>query len=148
MQERGRAAHQNANRQPPEHCVHIDDIEIDYESLREAGAMMGSGGLVVMDQDTCMVDVAKYFLKFLQEESCGKCVPCRIGSEKITEMGTRLLAGEVSLEEFDTYEPIAMQLSSVMQATSICGLGQVASHPLQSFLKFFPDLARDACRNR
>ena len=83
--------------------------------------------------------------RFYRNESCGKCVPCRIGSQKITEMGERLLAGDVSLDELETFQPTALQLSQVMTATSICGLGAVASNPLSSFLKFFPELAREAC---
>ncbi len=127
--------------------IDVRDLPLDINVSRAVGYMLGAG-IVVYGEGCNVLAEAVANSRFYRNESCGKCVPCRIGSEKITEMGTRLLAGEVSLEEFDTYEPIAMQLSSVMQATSICGLGQVASHPLQSFLKFFPDLARDACRNK
>jgi NADH:ubiquinone oxidoreductase subunit F (NADH-binding) len=127
--------------------IDVRDLPLDINVSRAVGYMVGAG-MVVYGAGCDVLSEAVANSRFYRNESCGKCVPCRIGSEKITEMGTRLLSGEVSLEEFDTFEPIAMQLSGVMQATSICGLGQVASNPLQSFLKFFPDLARNACRNK
>jgi formate dehydrogenase/bidirectional [NiFe] hydrogenase diaphorase subunit len=133
----------------PEGVTEIDvrDLPLDINVSRAVGYMVGAG-IVVYGEGCNVLAEAVANSSFYRNESCGKCVPCRIGSQKITEMGTRLLAGEVTAEEFETFEPIAMQLSGVMQATSICGLGQVASAPLQSFLKYFPELARDACRKK
>jgi NADH:ubiquinone oxidoreductase subunit F (NADH-binding) len=133
----------------PEGVTEIDvrDLPLDINVSRAVGYMVGAG-IVVYGEGCNVLAEAVANSSFYSNESCGKCVPCRIGSQKITEMGQRLLAGEVSAEEFETFEPIAMQLSGVMQATSICGLGQVASAPLQSFLKYFPELARGACSKK
>jgi NADH:ubiquinone oxidoreductase subunit F (NADH-binding)/NADH:ubiquinone oxidoreductase subunit E len=127
--------------------IDIRDLPLDINVSRAVGFMLGAG-IVVYGEGCDVLAEAVANSRFYRNESCGKCVPCRVGSQKITEMGERLLAGQVDADEFASFEPVAMQLSNVMQATSICGLGQVASNPLQSFLKFFPDLARQACRKR
>jgi len=111
------------------------DIPVDYDSLIEAGAMMGSGGLVVMDEETCMVDVAKYFLTFSQSESCGKCTPCREGTIRMMEILVQITEGKGEMEDIDTLE----RLAKVMKTTSLCGLGQTASNPVLSTLRYFKD---------
>lgn len=127
--------------------ISIRDLPLDINVSRAVGYMLGAG-IVVYGEGCDVLSEAVANSRFYRNESCGKCVPCRIGSQKITEMGEKLLAGEIDAHEFESLEPVAMQLSSVMQATSICGLGQVASNPLQTFMKYFPDLARDACRKK
>jgi NADH:ubiquinone oxidoreductase subunit F (NADH-binding) len=118
------------------------DVKIDYEALLEAGTIMGSGGLVVMDEDTCMVDIAKFFTDFLQRESCGKCIPCREGSRRmheILENITRRPADDSKNETLERFKGV-MQLSNlaeVIRDTSLCGLGQTAPNPLISALKYF-----------
>ncbi|MCK5131807.1 MAG: NADH-quinone oxidoreductase subunit NuoF [Candidatus Sabulitectum sp.] len=120
------------------------DIKIDYESLKEFGAMMGSGGLVVMDEDTCMVDVAKFFMDFIQRESCGKCIPCREGTRRMLEMleavtrGRRGESGRQSLERFRGIVNME-KLGEVIKQTSLCGLGQTAPNPVLSTLRWFRD---------
>lgn len=120
------------------------DIKIDYESLKEFGAMMGSGGLVVMDEDTCMVDVAKFFMDFIQRESCGKCIPCREGTRRMLEMleaitrGRRGETGRDSLERFKGIVNME-KLGEVIKQTSLCGLGQTAPNPVLSTLRWFRD---------
>lgn len=109
------------------------DLPIDYESLSEAGSMMGSGGMIVMDENTCMVDVARYFTNFLQEESCGKCSICREGTQRMFEMLTNITEGKGTMEDLQLLE----ELGSVIKDTSMCGLGQTASNPLLSTLKYF-----------
>jgi NADH:ubiquinone oxidoreductase subunit F (NADH-binding) len=133
----------------PEGVEEIDvrDLPLDINVSRAVGYMVGAG-IVVYAEGCDVLSEAVAGSRFYRNESCGKCVPCRIGSQKITEMGERLLSGDVSPDEFKTFAPVAIQLSGVMQATSICGLGQVAGNPLQTFLKFFPELARDACRKK
>lgn len=111
------------------------DIPVDYDSLIAAGAMMGSGGLVVMDENTCMVDVAKYFISFSQSESCGKCTPCREGTTRMKEILTRITQGEGKIEDLDTLE----RLGRVMKTASLCGLGQTAPNPILSTLRYFRD---------
>jgi NADH:ubiquinone oxidoreductase subunit F (NADH-binding) len=111
------------------------DLKVDYESLVSAGAMMGSGGVVVMDEDTCMVDIARYFMDFVQDESCGKCVPCRVGTRRILEILTRICEGKGQKDDLDTLETLCGQIRS----TSLCGLGQGAPNPVASTLKFFRD---------
>ncbi|KAA1261735.1 NADH-quinone oxidoreductase subunit 1 [Rubripirellula obstinata] len=130
----------------PESITEIDirDLPLDINVSRAVGYMLGAG-IVVYGEGCDVLAEAVANSRFYKNESCGKCVPCRIGSQKVTEMGERLLANEVTKEEFATFEPVALQLSEVMQATSICGLGQVASNPMQTFLKYFPDLAQKAC---
>lgn len=116
---------------PTEHL----DLELDYDSLGRVGAMMGSGGLVVMDDTTCMVDVARYFLNFTQSESCGKCTPCREGTRRMLEILTRICDGKGVIEDIDTLE----RLSRVIVTTSLCGLGQSAPNPVLSTLRYFKD---------
>jgi len=116
---------------PEEHL----DLPIEYDSLGPVGAMMGSGGLVVMDDTTCMVDVARYFLNFTQSESCGKCTPCREGTKRMLEILTRICEGEGVIEDIDTLE----RLSRVIVTTSLCGLGQSAPNPVLSTLRYFKD---------
>ncbi len=119
------------------------DTEVDYESLREIGAMMGSGGFVVMDEDTCMVDVAKFFLTFIQNESCGKCVPCREGTKRMLEIIERIPVrygtnGDKT-EQLQRFKGIIhlQRLAKVIQDTSLCGLGQSAPNPVLSGLRYF-----------
>ncbi len=113
----------------------ILDIPVDYERLSEVGAIMGSGGLVVMDQDTCMVDVARYFLDFTQSESCGKCVPCRLGTKQMLEILTDICKGNGKPEDLGLLEEIA----EAVKAGSLCGLGQTAPNPVLTTLKYFRD---------
>lgn len=130
----------------PEGVTEIDvrDLPLDINVSRAVGYMVGAG-MVIYGEGCNVLAEAVANSRFYRNESCGKCVPCRIGSEKITEMGERLLAGEVTLQELESFQPVALQLSDVMVATSICGLGAVASNPMSSFLRFFPELAREAC---
>lgn len=121
------------------------DIKIDYESLKDIGAMMGSGGLVVMDEDTCMVDVAKFFLSFITKESCGKCIPCREGTmrmyeivESITSPYSRMKSEEENLRRFNMIMHLE-NLAQVIKETALCGLGQTASNPVLSTLRHFPE---------
>lgn len=109
------------------------DMPMDFDSLKKVGAMIGSGGLVVMDEDTCMVEVARFFMNFTQNESCGKCVPCREGTRRMLEILTRIVNNEGSLEDLDLLETLACTISE----TSLCGLGQSACKPVQSTLKYF-----------
>jgi len=111
------------------------DLPIDYEELTKAGSMMGSGGMVVMDEDTCMVDVARYFLEFLQDESCGKCFPCREGTQRLREILTRICEGKGTEEDL----PLLEDMSWMMQQTSLCGLGQTAANPVRTTLRYFRD---------
>ena len=111
------------------------DMPLDFDSLKKVGAMIGSGGLVVMDEDTCMVEVARFFMNFTQNESCGKCVPCREGTRRMLEILTRIVNNEGSLEDLDLLE----DLSSTITETALCGLGQSACKPVQSTLKYFRD---------
>jgi len=120
------------------------DIEIDYESLIEVGAMMGSGGLVVMDEDTCMVDVAKFFMDFIQRESCGKCIPCREGTKRMLEILESITQKPSGLSERDALERFKgiiqlEKLGAVIKDTSLCGLGQTAPNPVLSTIKWFRD---------
>ncbi len=111
------------------------DLLVDFEKLTETGSMMGSGGMIVMDEDTCMVDVAKYFLNFLKEESCGKCVPCREGIRAMLEILTRITEGEG--EEGDV--ELLQELSEVVAETSLCALGGTAPNPVLTTIKYFRD---------
>jgi len=118
------------------------DIEIDYESLKTVGAMMGSGGLVVMDEDNCMVDVAKFFMDFIQRESCGKCVPCREGTRRMLETLNRITRGrrnEVGKQALERFQSVMYleQLAEVIRDSSLCGLGQTAPNPVLSTLRWF-----------
>ena len=111
------------------------DLSVDYDSLISAGAMMGSGGLVVMDEDTCMVDVAKFFLNFTQSESCGKCTPCREGTKRMLEILTRITEGQGREDDIELLEDLARNIKQ----TALCGLGQSAPNPVLSTLKYFRD---------
>jgi NADH:ubiquinone oxidoreductase subunit F (NADH-binding)/(2Fe-2S) ferredoxin len=111
------------------------DTGIDYDSLQEVGAIMGSGGLIVMDEDTCMVDVAKYFLDFVQDESCGKCTPCRVGTKKMLDILKSICSGTAVMEDLDVLEELAEDVRNV----SLCGLGQTAPNPVLSTLRHFKD---------
>ena len=111
------------------------DLPIDYESLTEAGSMMGSGGMVVMDEDTCMVDVAKYFLSFTQDESCGKCTPCREGTKAMLDILERITKGEGTEEDLQLLEDLAVSIKE----TALCGLGKTAPNPVLTTLRYFRD---------
>ena len=116
---------------PAEHF----DIPIDYDNLISIGSMMGSGGLIVMDEDNCMVDIAKFFLEFTVDESCGKCTPCRIGTKRMYEMLDKITKGKATLEDLDKLE----ELCYYIKANSLCGLGQTAPNPVLSTLRYFKD---------
>ena len=116
---------------PAEHF----DIPIDYDNLISIGSMMGSGGLIVMDEDNCMVDIAKFFLEFTVDESCGKCTPCRVGTKRMWEILDRITKGKGTLEDLDKLEELAYHVKS----NSLCGLGQTAPNPVLSTLKCFRD---------
>jgi NADH:ubiquinone oxidoreductase subunit F (NADH-binding)/(2Fe-2S) ferredoxin/Pyruvate/2-oxoacid:ferredoxin oxidoreductase delta subunit len=111
------------------------DLPVDYEALTAAGSMMGSGGMVVMDESACMVDVAKYFVKFLKEESCGKCTPCRLGLDRMLEILTDITEGRGRDEQLDTLKDLAWTMS----AGSLCALGRTAPNPVMSTLRYFAD---------
>ncbi|MFY9173942.1 MAG: NADH-quinone oxidoreductase subunit NuoF [Peptococcia bacterium] len=116
-------------------CIpaNLMDIEIDYDNLISIGSMMGSGGLIVMDEDNCMVDIARFFLEFTQEESCGKCPPCRIGTKRMLEILDKITEGKGTLEDLDKLETLAETIKN----SSLCGLGQTAPNPVLSTLKYF-----------
>ena len=109
------------------------DLPLDYDSLKHVGAIMGSGGLVVMDEDTCMAEVARFFMKFTQKESCGKCIPCREGTKRMLEALERIVGNEGSEEDIELLE----ELSDTISHTALCGLGQSACKPVQSTLRYF-----------
>jgi len=111
------------------------DLPVDFDKLAGAGSMMGSGGMIVMDESTCMVDVARYFLNFLQEESCGKCVPCREGIKRMLEIVNRISSGQGKREDLELLE----ELASVVKDFSLCGLGQSAANPVLSTIHYFRD---------
>lgn len=111
------------------------DTEIDYDNLTAIGCMMGSGGLIVMDDSNCMVDIAKFFLDFSVDESCGKCSPCRIGTRRMQEILEKIIAGKATLEDLDKLE----ELAHYIKENSLCGLGQTAPNPVLATLKFFRD---------
>ena len=111
------------------------DLPLDFDSLKSIGAMIGSGGLVVMDEDTCMVETARFFMEFTQKESCGKCVPCREGTKRMLEILDRIIDNKGTLEDLDLLEELADTISK----TALCGLGQSACKPVQSTLKYFRD---------
>ncbi len=116
---------------PAEHF----DVPIDYDNLLEIGSMMGSGGLIVMDEDNCMVDIAKFFLEFTVDESCGKCTPCRIGTRRLLEMLDKITKGKATIEDLDEMK----ELCYYIKENSLCGLGQTAPNPVLSTLNFFYD---------
>ena len=111
------------------------DIPIDYDNLVAIGSMMGSGGLIVMDEDDCMVDIAKFFLEFTVEESCGKCTPCRVGTKRLLEMLTKITKGQATMEDLDKLE----ELCYYIKENSACALGQTAPNPVLSTLRYFRD---------
>ena len=116
-------------------CIPIEhfDIPIDYDNLISIGSMMGSGGLIVMDEDNCMVDIAKFFLEFTVDESCGKCTPCRMGTKRLLEILEKITKGQASLEDLDKME----ELCYYIKDNSLCGLGQTAPNPVLSTLRYF-----------
>ena len=118
-------------------CLPADllDIEIDYDNLVAKGAMMGSGGLIVMDEDDCMVDIAKFFLKFTVDESCGKCTPCRVGTRRLLEILEKITSGKGTMEDLDRME----KLCNYIKENSLCGLGQTAPNPVLSTYERFKD---------
>ena len=116
---------------PAEHF----DIPIDYDNLISIGSMMGSGGLIVMDETDCMVDIAKFFLEFTVEESCGKCTPCRVGTKRMLEILTKITKGQATMEDLDKLE----ELCYYIKENSLCGLGQTAPNPVLSTLRYFRD---------
>lgn len=118
-------------------CIPADliDTKIDYDNLTALGCMMGSGGLIVMDEDTCMVDIAKFFLEFTVDESCGKCTPCRVGTKRLYEKLEKITSGNGTMEDIDELE----ELCNYIKANSLCGLGQTAPNPVLSTLRFFRD---------
>jgi NADH-quinone oxidoreductase subunit F len=111
------------------------DLPLDFDSLKKVGAMIGSGGLVVMDEDTCMVEVARFFMNFTQNESCGKCVPCREGTKRMLDILERITKGNGTLEDIDMLE----ELASTITDTALCGLGKTAAYPVMSTLKYFKE---------
>ncbi len=123
------------------------DIPIDYEKVKEAGSIMGSGGMIVLDEETCMADIARYFMDFIQDESCGQCVPCRIGTRRMLEILERITKGKG--EEGDIEK--LLKLSEAINETSLCGLGKTASNPVLSTIKYFREefeehiLTRKSC---
>jgi NADH-quinone oxidoreductase subunit F len=110
-------------------------LPVDFDSLHDAGSMMGSGGMVVMDEKTCMVDVAKYFLKFLQDESCGKCIPCRVGISRMLEIVTDITEGRGTRAQL----ALLKELAETIGQTALCGLGKTAPNPVLSTLRYFGD---------
>ena len=118
-------------------CIPVEhyDIPIDYDNLLKIGSMMGSGGLIVMDEDNCMVDIAKFFLEFTVDESCGKCTPCRIGTKRLYEILDKITQGKGTVEDIDKLEELCLYIKE----NSLCGLGQSAPNPVLSTIKFFKD---------
>jgi formate hydrogenlyase subunit 6/NADH:ubiquinone oxidoreductase subunit I len=119
------------------------DVPVDYQTLQQLGAMMGSGGMVVMDERSCMVDVAKFFMEFIRNESCGKCIPCREGTTRMHEILTNLTEKPVGdeLKRLERFRGIfhLEELAQTVKETSLCGLGQTAANPVLSTLRFFRD---------
>jgi len=111
------------------------DLPLDFDSLKKAGAMIGSGGLVVMDENTCMVEVARFFMNFTQNESCGKCVPCREGTKRMLQILERIVAGQGEIEDLD----LLLELADTISSTALCGLGKTAPLPVISTIKYFRD---------
>ena len=116
-------------------CISAEnlDVPIDYEHLAAIGSIMGSGGLIIMDEDNCMVDIAKFFLEFTVDESCGKCAPCRIGTRRLLEEITKVTEGKATMEDLDKIEDLCMAIKS----SALCALGQTAPNPVISTLRFF-----------
>jgi NADH-quinone oxidoreductase subunit F len=111
------------------------DLPVDFDELIKAGSMMGSGGMVIMDEDTCMVDTARFLMAFMQDESCGECVPCRLGTKRMLEILTRITQGEGREEDIE----LLQELSGGVKDASLCGLGQTAPNPVLSTLRYFRD---------
>jgi NADH:ubiquinone oxidoreductase subunit F (NADH-binding) len=109
------------------------DTKLDYESLQALGSIVGSGGLIIMDETSCMVDVARYFMDFCVDESCGKCVPCRVGTRQLLDILTKICGGEATLDDLEMLE----ELGGYVKAASLCGLGQTAPNPFLSTLRYF-----------
>lgn len=120
------------------------NVPLDYESLQELGAIMGSGGLIVMDDEACMVDVARFFIEFVQEESCGKCVPCRVGTKRMLEILTRICEGHGHITDIERLE----ELGNFIKEGSLCGLGQTAPNPVLSTIRHFRDEYVEHIRDR
>lgn len=118
-------------------CIPVEhyDVSIDYDNLLEIGSMMGSGGLIVMDEDNCMVDIAKFYLEFTVEESCGKCVPCRIGTKRLLEILDKITMGKATMEDLDRMEALCYHIKE----NSLCGLGQTAPNPVLSTYHYFKE---------
>ncbi|MFA7636596.1 MAG: NADH-quinone oxidoreductase subunit NuoF [Monoglobales bacterium] len=118
-------------------CIpaHLIDTPIDYDSLMSIGSMMGSGGLIVMDEDNCMVDIAKFFLEFTVDESCGKCSPCRIGTKRLYEILEKITSGKGTLKDLENLEDLCISIKE----SALCGLGQTAPNPILSTLRYFKD---------
>jgi NADH:ubiquinone oxidoreductase subunit F (NADH-binding) len=116
-------------------CVPLEflDIEVDYETLAQAGSIMGSGGMVVLDETSCMVNTAKFFLEFTQAESCGKCTPCRIGTKRMLEILERITSGAGKEGDIE----LLQELAQYIRATSLCGLGMTAPNPVVSTIRYF-----------
>ncbi|MBP5225504.1 MAG: 4Fe-4S binding protein, partial [Lachnospiraceae bacterium] len=115
--------------------VSLIDTPVDYDNLTAIGCMMGSGGLIVMDEDNCMVDMAKFFLNFTADESCGKCTPCRVGTRRMLEILDKITSGQGEMEDLDKLE----ELAKYIKENSLCGLGQTAPNPVLATLRFFRD---------
>ncbi|MCB5251103.1 MAG: NADH-quinone oxidoreductase subunit NuoF [Candidatus Cloacimonetes bacterium] len=111
------------------------DMPVDFDSLQKAGAMVGSGGLVVLDETTCMVEISRYFMSFTQDESCGKCIPCRVGTKQMLEIMTKIVSGESTMDDLKTLEELAV----VVKNASLCGLGKTAPNPILSTINHFRD---------
>ncbi len=111
------------------------DIPVDYESLVQAGSIMGSGGMIVMDDTSCMVNVARFFMEFCMTESCGKCIPCRAGTAQMYDLLTRITRGAATMRDLE----MLTDLCEMVSATSLCGLGQTAPNPVVSTLRYFQD---------
>ena len=118
-------------------CIpaHLIDTPIDYDNLMAIGSMMGAGGLIVMDEDNCMVDIARFFLEFTVDESCGKCTPCRVGTKRLLEILDKIISGNGEMEDLDRLE----ELANYIKSASLCGLGQTAPNPVLSTLRYFRD---------
>ncbi|MGI6677772.1 MAG: NADH-ubiquinone oxidoreductase-F iron-sulfur binding region domain-containing protein [Dehalobacterium sp.] len=127
-------------------CIVADDLDtpVDFDSLAQLGAIMGSGGLIVMNENNCMVDVAKFFMEFVQDESCGKCVPCRAGTKAILEILDRILEGKGKEDDIELME----KLCANIKKTAICGLGQTAPNPVLSTLRYFRDEYEEHIQNK
>ena len=126
-------------------CITTENLDtpIDYENLTAIGSMMGSGGMIVMDEDDCMVNVAKFYLEFTLDESCGKCTPCRIGNKRLHELLTTITEGKA---EADTMQKLAA-LADTIKKTSLCGLGQTSPNPVLSTMRFFKNEYLDHINN-